>query len=94
MLENFKSEKKGFNIGSGGVRTPVFTGNVSEFSFGNMQPVKDLEVSLMGSSGPQSDNWNPGFDASIGIKLISKYNFTINLPKSEIFFSPNKSFAN
>lgn len=35
------------------------------------------------------ENWKPDYDGSIGVRLISRYNFTVNLLQGEIFFSPN-----
>ncbi|WP_443936578.1 aspartyl protease family protein [Pedobacter sp. MW01-1-1] len=76
-----------------GMITPTYTGHAESFAFGPMQPIHNFGVTLMAGGG-QSESWNPGFDGSIGIKLINRYNFTINMQKKEIFMSPNKSYTN
>ncbi|MNY72729.1 hypothetical protein D3C86_2113510 [compost metagenome] len=52
-----------------------------------------MSVTLMAGGG-QSESWNPGFDGSIGVGLISKYNFTINMQKKEIVIVPNQNNKN
>lgn len=75
-----------------GISTPTFSGKAATFAFSKMPEIKNMPISLMAGGG-QSEDWKPGFDGSIGIRLISRYNFTINLQSKEIYFSPNKSYA-
>jgi len=70
-----------------GVTTPTFTGKAVSFTVSNLTPINNLPVTLMAGSG-QDETWQPGFDGSIGIKFISRYNFTINMQQSEIYFKP------
>ncbi len=92
LVSGFKSEYHGTTT-SMGMSTPTYSGKANYFTFANMPNVTNFPVTLMAGGG-QSENWNPGFDGSIGIRLISRYNFTINLQQKEIHLAPNKSFHN
>ncbi len=85
LLGGFKPEGQSATV-SMGISTPVFEGKAASFGFGAIQQT-DMPVSLQGSS-PGNSDWKPQADASIGIQLISRYNFTINLLEKEIHFSP------
>lgn len=74
-----------------GMNTPTFTGRALSFSFGHIEEMKNLLVTLM-SGGGEVENWNPGFDGSVGARLISRYNFTINVQKMEIHLTPNHCY--
>lgn len=91
LVNGFKAEYHGSTT-SMGMTTPTFSGKASSFQFSSMPPIKNMPVTLMAGGG-QSENWNPGFDGSIGVRLISRYNFTINMQKKEIHFSPNSTFG-
>ncbi|TCD03508.1 hypothetical protein EZ437_05960 [Pedobacter psychroterrae] len=88
LVSGFKAERHGSTT-SMGINTPTFSGKAAYFSFSNMPPVKNMSVTLMAGGG-QNENWNPGFDGSIGVELISNYNFTINMQKKEIYLKPVK----
>lgn len=90
LVSGFKSEYSGSTT-SMGMNTPTFSGSAAAFTFSNMPAIQSLPVTLMAGGG-QSESWNPGFDGSIGVRLISRYNFTINMQKKEIHFSPNKTY--
>ncbi|WP_460432487.1 retropepsin-like aspartic protease [Arachidicoccus ginsenosidivorans] len=90
LVDGFQSEYMS-TTRSLGMITPTFTGAANSFQVGDMPPINDLTVTLM-SGGGQSESWNPGFDGSIGSKLISKYNFIIDMQAKQILFSPNHSF--
>lgn len=87
LVSGFKPEYNG-TTSSMGMSTPTYSGRAASFSFSNMTKLTDFPVTLMAGGG-QSENWNPGFDGSIGIRTIGRYNFTINLQKKEIHFVPN-----
>ncbi|WP_293306787.1 retropepsin-like aspartic protease, partial [Pedobacter sp. UBA5917] len=89
LVSGFKPEYNGTTT-SMGMSTPTYSGKAVAFSFANMPKQTDFPVTLMAGGG-QSENWNPGFDGSIGIRTISRYNFTINMQKKEIHFSPNRT---
>ncbi|WP_316793220.1 retropepsin-like aspartic protease [Pedobacter frigoris] len=89
LVSGFKADSHGSTT-SMGMSTPTFAGKAAAFSFAGMQPIKDMSVTLMAGGG-QSESWNPGFDGSIGVGLISNYNFTINMQKKEIYIIPNKN---
>jgi hypothetical protein len=91
LVDGFKSDYNASTT-SMGVNTPTFTGKAFSFSFGKVMEAKNLLVTLM-SGGGTSENWNPGFDGSVGARLISKYNFTINRQKMEIHLTPNHSYG-
>lgn len=90
LVSGFKPEYHGTTT-SMGMSTPTYSGKASAFTFADMPKVSNFPVTLMAGGG-QSESWNPGFDGSIGIRLISRYNFTINLQEKEIHLAPNKSF--
>lgn len=87
LVSGFKPEYNGTTT-SMGISTPTYSGRAASFSFSKMPKLTDFPVTLMAGGG-QSENWNPGFDGSIGIRTIGRYNFTINLQKKEIHFVPN-----
>lgn len=89
LVSGFKPEYNGSTT-SMGISTPTYSGKASSFSFVNMPKLFNYPVTLMAGGG-QSENWNPGFDGSIGTRTISRYNFTINMQAKEIHFVPNKS---
>jgi len=91
LVSGFKAEYNGSTT-SMGMTTPTFGGRAATFSFSNMPVIKNMPVTLVAGGG-QSESWNPGFDGSIGVRLISRYNFTINMQKKEIHFSPNKTYS-
>jgi len=87
LLSGFKPENQSATT-SMGITTPVYEGKAFEFGFGKSIKQTGMPVSLQASSG--NSNWRPPADASVGVKLISNYNFTINLLEKEIHFSPRK----
>jgi len=87
LVSGFKPEYNGTTT-SMGMSTPTYSGKAAAFSFANMPKLTNFPVTLMAGGG-QSENWNPGFDGSIGIRTIGRYNFTINMQKKEIHFVPN-----
>ncbi|MNJ91540.1 hypothetical protein D3C87_91920 [compost metagenome] len=89
LVSGFKSESHGSTV-SMGMTTPTFAGKAAAFSFSNVPPLKNMSVTLMAGGG-QSESWNPGFDGSIGVGLISRYNFSINMQKKEIYIIPNRN---
>lgn len=89
LVTGFKPAYHGSTT-SMGLTTPTYSGKATSFSFQNMPKLLNYPVTLMAGGG-QSENWNPGFDGSIGIRTISRYNFTINMQAKEIHFVPNSS---
>jgi hypothetical protein len=87
LVSGFKPEYNGTTT-SMGMSTPTYSGSAAAFSFSSMPKLSNFPVTLMAGGG-QSESWNPGFDGSIGIRTIGRYNFTINLQKKEIHFVPN-----
>lgn len=90
LVDGFKPEYSATTTSMGMV-TPTFAGRAALFSFAGIKPIENIPVTLM-SGGGQSERWNPGFDGSIGTRIISRYNFTINLQNKEIWLSPDKSY--
>lgn len=91
LVSGFKPEYNGTTT-SMGMNTPTYSGRAASFSFANMPKLSNFPITLMAGGG-QSENWNPGFDGSIGIRTIARYNFTINMQKKEIHFAPNHTFS-
>ncbi len=90
LTSGFVSEYHASTV-SMGIASPTFNGKAGSFSFTNVQALKNLPITLMAGGG-QNENWNPGFDGSIGMGIISRYNFTINRKKNEIYLTPNHSY--
>ncbi len=89
LVSGFKQEYQASTT-SMGISSPTFNGKAASFSFANAKPIINMPVTLMAGGG-QNENWKPGFDGSIGMRLIYRYNFTINLQKKEIYLTPNKN---
>lgn len=90
LISGFKSEYQASTV-SMGIASPTFNGTSQSFSFANAAAIKNLPITLMAGGG-QNENWAPGFDGSIGMGIISRYNFTINRKKNEIYLTPNHSY--
>jgi len=88
LVSGFKPEYQS-TTASMGMVSPTFTGKSYAFGFSNLDPIPRLPVTLMAGSA-SNENWQPEFDGSVGVRLISRYNFTVNLQRNEIFFSPNQ----
>ncbi|WP_207535998.1 retropepsin-like aspartic protease [Desertivirga arenae] len=88
LVDGFKPQSQGSTT-SMGVTVPSFTGKAQSFSFSGLPEIKNLNVTLTGGGGA-ADQWNPNADGSIGIKMISQFNFSINVPKREIHLVPRK----
>ncbi|WAC40821.1 retropepsin-like aspartic protease [Pedobacter sp. SL55] len=91
LTSGFVSEYHAATV-SMGISSPTFNGKANSFSFTNTNALKNLPITLMAGGG-QNENWNPGFDGSIGMGIISRYNFTINRKKNEIYLTPNHSYS-
>ncbi|WP_343538752.1 retropepsin-like aspartic protease [Sphingobacterium thalpophilum] len=91
LVSGFKPEMQAATV-SMGVSSPTFLGRSHQFSIPPLPAMQNLPVTLMGGS-PENEQWQPGADGSIGIRLLSRYNMTINLAENEIHFSPNRLHA-
>lgn len=89
LISGFKPTSQSATM-SMGVATPTFSGKASSLLLGKGLEIKDLDVTLMAGSGSEQADGRQ-FDGSVGINFISQYNFTINLPKKEIYLVPNKA---
>ncbi len=87
LLSGFKPERQASTV-SMGIATPTYEGTAQEFGFGGLDKQTNMPVSLQASSG--KSNWDPGVDGSIGVKLISRYNFVINIGEMEVWLSERK----
>ncbi len=86
LVSGFKPESQGSTT-SLGHTSVVFHGKCEDFRLSHIH-AKNMPVTLQASAA--TPGWDPGADGSIGIKLISRYNFTINLLDKEIHLTPNK----
>ena len=91
LTSGFVSEYHAATV-SMGISSPTFNGKANSFSFANTPQLKNMPITLMAGGG-QNENWNPGFDGSIGMGIISRYNFTINCKKNEVYLVPNHSYS-
>lgn len=89
LVNGFKPDSVSSTL-SMGMATPVFNGRAYAFSFSDNAQVKDMPVTLMGGSAA-NQNWDPGVAGSIGVGLISQYNFIINLADKQIYFVPRQA---
>lgn len=90
LVSGFKSEAQSATV-SMGISSPTFLGKSYQFAISQLPAIQGLPTTLMAGSSA-NEQWNPGFDGSIGVRLLSRYNITINLAESEVHFSPNKLF--
>ena len=88
LVSGFKPEFQAATV-SMGTTSPTFYGKSYQFTIPSLPAVEKLPVTLMGGSG-DNENWNPGADGSIGVRLLSRYNITINAATNQIYLSPNK----
>ncbi|WP_343564765.1 retropepsin-like aspartic protease [Sphingobacterium sp.] len=88
LVSGFKAEAQAATV-SMGVSSPTFSGKSYKFAISPLPPMQGLPVTLMGGS-TGNEHWQPGFDGSIGVRLLSRYNITINLAEGEVYFSPNR----
>jgi len=91
LVSGFKPEYQAATV-SMGTTSPTFYGKSHQFSIAPLKALDKLPVTLMGGSG-SNENWNPGADGSIGVRLLSRYNITINAATNQIYFSPSKLHA-
>ncbi|MDR2271547.1 MAG: retroviral-like aspartic protease family protein [Sphingobacterium sp.] len=88
LISGFKPEAQAATV-SMGISSPTFAGRSYQFAISALPAMQGLPVSLMGGSAG-NEQWQPGFDGSIGVRLLSRYNITINLAEGEAYFSPNR----
>ena len=88
LVSGFKPELQAATV-SMGISSPTFLGPSFRFSIPPLKGMKGLPVTLMGGTS-SNEGWNPGADGSIGVRLLSRYNMTINIAENEVFFTPNK----
>lgn len=84
LVSGFVADSTGSTV-SMGITTPVFHGKAKSIGFLPKWKLNNFPITLMGAS-PSGANWNPESSGSLGIKFISKYNFTINLVDRYIGF--------
>ncbi len=90
LVSGFKPEVQAATV-SMGISSPTFLGQSYQFALSPLPAMAGLPVTLMGGSSA-NESWDPGADGSIGVRLLSRYNMTINLADSEVYFSPNKLY--
>lgn len=88
LISGFKPDFQSSTV-SMGISSPTFYGPSHQFTIPPLPALNRLPVTLMGGS-VDNEKWEPGADGSIGVRLLSRYNLTINLAEGEIFFSPNR----
>ncbi|MDR1743149.1 MAG: retropepsin-like domain-containing protein [Dysgonamonadaceae bacterium] len=90
LLSGFKPEGMGSTV-SMGHATPVYYGKASRFFIGANLFMDDMPVTLQASGSGSVENADENApDGSIGILFFKRYNFTINLPKKEVYFEKLK----
>lgn len=89
LLSGFKSQGQGATI-SMGISSPVYYGRAHRFHLGGI-PVEDMPVTLQASTGRMIRADEPS--GSIGIQLLSRFNFTIDLLGKKVHLSPNRNVS-
>lgn len=84
LVDNFRVDSTGSTM-SLGVNSPVFFGKAALLEIPPSIRLPQLTVALMGSAGGTAGPSH--IDGSLGVKFISRYNFTINLMDKYIVFS-------
>ncbi len=87
LVSGFKPDSTNSTV-SMGMATTVFHGKAASFVFAG-QKMDQMPVALMGGSAANAQ-WQPGVAGSIGVGLISQFNFTINLRDKCIHFIHRK----
>ncbi|HMR19738.1 MAG TPA: hypothetical protein PKA53_10610, partial [Sphingobacterium sp.] len=90
LVDGFKSLGSA-NTLSMGMSTPTFVGLGESMRIGEQLHTDNFLLSLMGGSA-QNQNWKPDTDGSLGVGIIGRYNFTIDLLNKRIHFAPNSRY--
>ena len=90
LLEGFTVQTRG-NTVSFGQSTPTVTGLVNSFSFGNLT-LTDFTATLQTQS-KNDKSFQEESDGSLGIEIIKKYNWYINLAERQFQMKPNRYFT-
>lgn len=78
-------------ITSMGVTSTTFGGTANALTLGSNVTLENIPITLMDAKNLDRD-WKTTADGSIGTRLISRYNFVIDLLKKVIYLSPNHTF--
>ena len=92
LLSGFKPEKQSRTV-SMGIATPTYEGKAYTFRIGTDFTMEQMPISLQASRGIDTGESRIG-DGSIGIALLSKFNFTIDLLQKKVHLKPNKKYNN
>lgn len=90
LVDGFKSLGSASSV-SMGMSTPTFVGLGESMRIGEQLHTDNFLLSLMGGSA-QNQNWNPDADGSLGVGIIGRYNFTVDLLSKRIHFEPNSRY--
>jgi len=75
-----------------GVASPTYVGLAESMRIGEGLHTDGFLLSLMAGSG-QNREWTPAADGSLGVGIIGRYNFTVDLPARRIHFEPNSRYG-
>lgn len=78
-------------VTSMGVNSTTYGGIANSLTLGSNPSLMDVPITLMGMEN-LNRNWKTNADGSLGSRLISRYNFVIDLLKKVIYLSPNHVF--
>lgn len=91
LVNGFKPLYNG-STASLGIVSPTYTGKSYQFTLTGTEPTMGMPVTLMAGSS-SNENWLPAFDGSIGVRLMSRYNFVINVQRNEIVLKKNHTYG-
>lgn len=74
-----------------GIKSTTYGGIANSLALGSNLSLADVPINLMGAEN-HNRNWKTVTDGSLGSRLISRYNFVIDLLKKVIYLSPNHTF--
>lgn len=82
LTNGFVPQSQGSTV-SMGVATTTFSGSAYSFSLNGMDDVMNMNVELMAGGNTDAASGNVP-DGSLGIRFISKYNFTIDISRNAV----------
>jgi hypothetical protein len=91
LVDGFKSLGSASTV-SMGMSTPTFVGMGESMHIGEQLHTDSFLLSLMGGSA-QNQDWQPDADGSLGVGIIGRYNFTVDLLNKRIHFEPNSRYG-
>lgn len=91
LVDGFKPLASAATV-SMGMSTPTYAGLAESMHMGDALHTDNFLLSLMAGNG-QNQHWKPDADGSLGVGIIGRYNFTVDLLNKRLHFEPNSRYA-